>query len=202
MLGMQPVVPVIVIDDPRAAVPLAEALLGAGLATLEITLRTPRALECLTLMAATFPDACIGAGSIRSAAQMEMVKAAGARFAVSPGSSDQLVEAAIRSEMPFVPGAASASEVLRLQEQGYTLMKFFPAELAGGIPMLKALGAPLPEARFFPTGGISAELAPAYLALNNVTCIGGSWIAPDGMIASGDFAGIARRAADAARLTA
>ena len=194
------IVPVVNIEDPKTAVPLAETLLEAGLGAVEITLRTPRAIEALELVATAFPDACIGAGSVRTAAHFSEVKEAGARFAVSPGFSELLLKAAKDTEMPFVPGATTASDIIRLQECGYSLVKFFPAELAGGVQMLKALGAPLPEARFFPTGGITPELAPDYLNLENVACIGGSWIAPGKLIAARDFKAIARLAKDAARL--
>ncbi len=184
------IIPVVVIDDPASALPLAEALIDAGLATIEVTLRTPRAVESIEIIAAAFPEACIGAGSVRTESQFAQVKNAGARFAVSPGSSDALLAAAARHEMPFVPGAVTASETIRLQEHGYSLIKFFPAELTGGTRMLQALGAPLPEARFFPTGGITPELAASYLKLKNVACIGGSWIAPINLIAAGDFKSI------------
>jgi len=194
------IIPVVVIDDPASALPLAEALIDAGLATIEVTLRTPRAVESIEIIAAAFPEACIGAGSVRTESQFAQVKNAGARFAVSPGSSDALLAAAARHEMPFVPGAVTASETIRLQEHGYSLIKFFPAELTGGTRMLQALGAPLPEARFFPTGGITPELAASYLKLKNVACIGGSWIAPINLIAAGDFKSISRLAKDAARL--
>jgi len=195
------IVPVVVVDDPNAALPLAETLIGAGLATIEITLRTPHALVVIENIAKAFPEACIGAGSVRSATQFAQVKDVGARFAVSPGCSDSLLDAATKHQLPFVPGAVTASEIIRLQERGYSLIKFFPAELAGGTKMLKALGAPLPEARFFPTGGISPELAPGYLKLPNVTCLGGSWIAPVDLIAAGDFKSISALARDAGRLS-
>ena len=200
LLSGSRIIPVVVIDDPDAAVPLTEALIEAGLPTIEITLRTPRAIEAIENMVAAFPAACIGAGSVRAASQLARAQDAGARFAVSPGSSELLLDAAARYGMPFVPGAATASEVIRLQERGYSLTKFFPAELAGGIKMLQALGAPLPEAQFFPTGGITPDLAPGYLKLPNVMCIGGSWIAPDDLIAKGDFKMITRLAREAADL--
>lgn len=194
------IVPVVVIDDPDSAVALAEALVGAGLRFVEITLRTPKALPVIERIAAEVPDAIVGAGSVRTPLQFAAIRNAGARFAVSPGFSEQLNDAARQHAMPFVPGAATASEVLALQEHGYTLMKFFPAELAGGIDMLKALGAPLPEARFFPTGGITPARAPAYLRLANVCCIGGSWITPPELLAAGDFHAIGAIARDAVTL--
>lgn len=194
------IVPVVVLDDPDSAVALAEALVEAGLRFVEITLRTPKALPVIEHIAAGVPDAIVGAGSVRTPLQFAAIRNAGARFAVSPGFSEQLNDAARQLAMPFVPGAVTASEVLRLQEYGYTLMKFFPAELAGGIGMLKALGAPLPEARFFPTGGITPALAPDYLRLSNVRCIGGSWITPPDLLAAGDFHAISDIARDAASL--
>ncbi len=200
LLGNVRIVPVVVIDDPNAALPLADVLIEAGLATIEVTLRTASELQSIEKMAATYPDACIGAGSVREAGQFAQIKDAGAQFAVSPGSSETLIDAAGTLEMPFVPGAVTASETIRLQERGYTLIKFFPAELAGGTSMLKALGAPLPDARFFPTGGITPELAPGYLRLKNVSCIGGSWIAPVDLIANEDFRQIAHLARHALRI--
>jgi 2-dehydro-3-deoxyphosphogluconate aldolase/(4S)-4-hydroxy-2-oxoglutarate aldolase len=196
------IVPVVVIDDPAIAATLAEVLFEAGLDAIEITLRTPLALQAIENIMTAFPDACVGAGSVRKAEQFQQIKDAGARFAVSPGSSKSLLDAAAIHKMPFVPGAVTASEIIRLQEQRYALVKFFPAELAGGTKMLKALGAPLPEARFFPTGGITSELARDYLQLQSVACIGGSWITPANLLAAGDFASIARLARDAVRLTA
>lgn len=194
------IVPVVNIDDPATAVPLAETLLEAGFGVVEVTLRTPRALDSIEIIATAFPDTCVGAGSVRTATQFAQVKEAGAQFAVSPGYSESLLEAAEEQEMPFVPGATTASDIIRLQECGYSLVKFFPAELAGGTQMLSALGAPLPEIRFFPTGGITPELAPAYLNLGNVACIGGSWIAPSDLIAARNFKIIAKLAQTAANL--
>ena len=202
LLSGSGVIPVVVIDDPNLALPLAESLIDNGLDTIEITLRTPSALAAIEIIRKEFPDACIGAGSVRSVTQFAQLKAAGASFAVSPGSSDALLDAAAQHQIPFVPGAVTASEIIRLQERGYSLVKFFPAELAGGTKMLQALGAPLPEARFFPTGGISPELAPDYLKLPNVTCLGGSWIAPVKLIIARDFNAISTLAQDARRLGA
>lgn len=196
------IVPVIIIDDPNDALPLAEALIEGGLSTIEITLRTAGAIESIKKVVTAFPRACIGAGSIRTTLQLAQVKDAGAQFAVSPGSSTQLLDAAAKNNFPFVPGAVTASEIITLQEFGYTLVKFFPAELAGGTKMLTALGAPLPEARFFPTGGITRELAANYLALPNVSCIGGTWIAPVDLIAAGKFELISQRAREAMELVA
>ncbi len=194
------VVPVVVIEDAKLAVRLAETLLEAGLGTIEVTLRTTAAFEVIEKIAASAPDIMIGAGSVRNAQQLRQVSNAGAKFVVSPGFSSLLLDTAADCEMPFVPGASTASEIISLQERGYSLIKFFPAELAGGIQMLKALGAPLPEARFFPTGGITPELAEDYLALSNVSCIGGSWITPQVLLEKQDFASISKLAHEAALL--
>lgn len=195
------IVPVVVIEDPQIAVRLAGTLVEAGLRYVEITLRTENALAAIEKMASAVPEAVIGAGSVRLPEQFRKVRDAGARFAVSPGFSAQLTDAAAEASMPFVPGGVTASEVIRLQELGYSLVKFFPAELAGGISMLKALGAPLPEARFFPTGGVTASNAADYLRLPNVACLGGTWITPADKLEARDFESIgelARQAADIA----
>jgi 2-dehydro-3-deoxyphosphogluconate aldolase / (4S)-4-hydroxy-2-oxoglutarate aldolase len=192
------VVPVVVIDDSDNAVPLAECFVEAGLTTIEVTLRTDTALDSIERIASNVPGIVVGAGSLRSAQQVLDVSTAGARFAVAPGATDTLIEAAQNAKLPLIPGAATASEMMRLLEYGYLLQKFFPAELAGGIPYLDAVGAPLPEVRFVPTGGIDAELAVDYLALKNVAAVGGSWIAPSSMIVAKNFEAIARLAADAA----
>ncbi len=200
LLGGTRVVPVIVLEDAGQAVELARTLYAAGLPVLEITLRTDAAAEAIRRIAAEVPEAVVGAGSVRSAAHLRECVDAGARFAVSPGASPGLLDAADDTAVPLVPGAATASEVMRLLERGYVLQKFFPAEGAGGTAMLKALGAPLPEARFFPTGGITEALAGDYLALPNVGCVGGSWIAPPALLAGGDFDAIGRLASAAAAL--
>lgn len=200
LLAGTSIVPVVAIDDPDDALMLADTLIGAGLATIEVTLRTTGALKAIDNICKEFPDACVGAGSVRNAIQFAQVKDVGAKFAVSPGASAELLDAAEHHQLPFVPGAVTASEIIRLLGHGYSLIKFFPAELAGGVKMLQALGAPLPEAQFFPTGGISAEIAPEYLRLSNVSCIGGSWIAPTSLINSRDFETISRLARDAGRI--
>ncbi|HKL64227.1 MAG TPA: bifunctional 4-hydroxy-2-oxoglutarate aldolase/2-dehydro-3-deoxy-phosphogluconate aldolase [Woeseiaceae bacterium] len=200
LLGGIRVVPVIVLEDARHAVELARTLCAAGLPVLEITLRSDAAPEAIRRIAAEVPEALVGAGSVRNAAHLRECVEAGAKFAVSPGASPGLLDAAADSPVPLVPGAATASEVMGLLERGYALQKFFPAEGAGGTAMLKALGAPLPEARFFPTGGITEALARGYLALPNVDCVGGSWIAPPALLEAGDFVAIGRLAAAAADL--
>ena len=181
------VVPVVVIEDQESAVELAVTLLDAGIQAIEVTLRTPSALAAIEQIAKHVPDILVGAGSVRQASHFSQIADAGAQFAVSPGASEVLISRAKHAQMPYIPGAASASEILFLLEQGYELQKFFPAELGGGTAMLKALSAPLPEVKFFPTGGVTAQLAASYLQLPCVHCIGGTWIATPNLIASGDF---------------
>jgi len=195
------VVPVVVIDDPESAVELANTLLKAGITAIEVTLRTPAALAALEKIASQVPDILVGAGSVRQASHFSQIADAGAQFAVSPGGSKKLLEGAKKAKMPFVPGAASASEVLFLLEHGYELQKFFPAELNGGTAMLKALSAPLPEVKFFPTGGVTAQLAASYLQLHCVHCIGGTWIATPDLIAKGDYKKIGELAKTALTIT-
>ena len=200
ILGGARVVPVVVIDALDTAVPLAETLVDSGISVIEVTLRTDAALAAIDAIAKAVPGMVTGAGSVRTPEQMQAVVDAGAQFTVCPGATDRLVEAAEKSGVPFFPGGATPSEMLRLYELGFTTQKFFPAEVAGGIPMLKAVSGPLPEVRFMPTGGISAERAVDYLSLPNVACVGGSWITPKKMLASGDFDGIGKLAAAAAVL--
>lgn len=194
------VVPVVVIERVDAAVPLARALLAGGLTAIEVTLRTGEALAAIEAIAADVPDMLVGAGSIRRPAQLFDVQQAGAAFAVSPGYSERLLDAVAEIGMPFVPGAITPSEMLCLLGHGYHLQKFFPAELAGGPAFLKAAGAPLPELRFMPTGGITPDNVSAYLALPNVACVGGSWITPVELQARQDFDAIRQLAADAVEL--
>ena len=200
LLAKQRVVPVVVIEDADDAVPLAKTLLAAGLDAVEVTLRTEAGIDAIERIANEVPGMLVGAGSVRRAEQMQSVKSAGATFAVSPGSSDSLLDAAADASLPFVPGAVTASEMLKLLDLGYTLQKFFPAELPGGAAFLRAVGAPIPEVSFMPTGGISPDNAGDYLSLSNVACIGGSWIAPSGLLRDKDFDAIARLAAAAAKL--
>jgi 2-dehydro-3-deoxyphosphogluconate aldolase/(4S)-4-hydroxy-2-oxoglutarate aldolase len=194
------VVPVVVIDNAKDAVPLAKTLLDSGLEAIEVTLRTDAGLAAIERIASEVPGMLVGAGSIRRADQVTEVQSAGAAFAVSPGSSDALINAVADARLPFVPGAATASEMLRLLDCGYTLQKFFPAEPEGGTRFLKAVGAPIPDVRFMPTGGISPANAREYLALDNVACLGGSWIVPASLLRQGDFEAIAGLATDAAGL--
>ena len=194
------VVPVVVIENPDAAVPLARTLLGAGLRAIEVTLRTQDAIAAIRNVAAEVPDILVGAGSLRTPEQVEAVRAAGARFGVSPGSSPRLLDAVDAAQLPFIPGAITPSESLALLDRGYGLQKLFPANIAGGVPYLKALGAPLPEVSFMPTGGINADNVLEYLALPNVACVGGSWIAPRDLLGDGDYDAIGDIAIAAADL--
>lgn len=199
ILALSPVVPVLTIEDAAQAVPLARALLEGGIGVVEVTLRTAAALDAIAAMAGV-PGMVVGAGTVLTPSQYEAVATAGARFVVSPGSSEAVLDAAARSGVPFLPGAATPSEVLALLEQGYRLQKFFPAEPAGGIPMLKALAAPIPDVRFCPTGGIGIGNARDYLALPNVVCVGGSWLTPAPALAAGDWRSITALAAEVATL--
>ena len=194
------VVPVVVIDDADKAVTLASTLLDAGLRAIEVTLRTPAGLEAIRRIAAEVPDMIVGAGSVRQAAQVGDIVNAGARFGVCPGSSPALLDAVDAAGLPFIPGAITPSETLALLERGYSLQKLFPAELSGGVQYLRGIAAPIPEAHFMPTGGITVENAPAYLALDTVACIGGTWIAPASALAASDFDTIADLARAAAAL--
>ncbi|HWK53041.1 MAG TPA: bifunctional 4-hydroxy-2-oxoglutarate aldolase/2-dehydro-3-deoxy-phosphogluconate aldolase [Hyphomicrobiales bacterium] len=200
ILHSSPVIPVITLDKLAHAVPLAQALLGNGLKVLEITLRTPVALDAIRELRAAFPTALIGAGTVVDTRSFEQALAAGAQFVVSPGSTPALLQAARDGNVPFLPGANTPSEVMRLLEQGVHSMKFFPAEAAGGTTMLKALAAPLPQARFCPTGGITPALAPQYLALPNVACVGGSWMVSKALVDAGDWLRIGELAGAAAAL--
>ena len=202
LLAAQRVVPVVVIEDADDAVPLAKTLLASGLDAIEVTLRTNAGIDAIERIANEVPGMLVGAGSVRRAAQIAAVKSAGALFAVSPGSSDALLEAVTDAELPFVPGAVTASEMLKLLDHGYTLQKFFPAELSGGAAFLKAVAAPIPEVSFMPTGGIGPDNAKDYLSLSNVACIGGSWIAPPALLRAKNFDAIAELAAAAAELKA
>lgn len=184
---LAPVIPVIVIERVEDAVPLARALVRGGLPVIEITLRTPAALDAIRRVRADVSEAVVGAGTILNAADLAAARQAGARFGVSPGTSPALASLIANSDLPFLPGAATASEVMALLEAGFAIQKFFPAEAAGGIAALKALHGPFERVRFCPTGGISAGNAAAYLALPNVIAVGGSWVAPAATIRAGRF---------------
>jgi 2-dehydro-3-deoxyphosphogluconate aldolase/(4S)-4-hydroxy-2-oxoglutarate aldolase len=196
---LAPIIPVLVVDDAAQARPLAEALVSGGLPALEVTLRTPAALDVIAAMAEV-PGGVVGAGTLITPEDVRDAKAAGARFGVSPGATDALVEACIAEGLPLLPGAATASEAMALLARGFDMLKFFPAEAAGGAAFLKALAAPLPQIAFCPTGGVTPENARQYLSLPNVLCAGGSWVAPPAMQGAGDWAGIAARAREAAKL--
>lgn len=198
--ALGPVMPVIVIHQAEQALGLADALLEGGIRGIEITLRTPAALPAIEIIASKRPEMVVGAGTVIDAATARSAKAAGAVFAVSPGSTESLIAACGEQALPLLPGAATVSEMLALYEQGFAQLKFFPASQAGGPAFLKALQSPLPQLQFCPTGGITQDTAPDWLSLANVPCLGGSWIASAEHIAAGDFAGIAARAGTAAQL--
>ncbi|MEI7445304.1 MAG: bifunctional 4-hydroxy-2-oxoglutarate aldolase/2-dehydro-3-deoxy-phosphogluconate aldolase [Burkholderiales bacterium] len=195
-----PVIPVIVLDDARHAVPLARACADGGVDVLEVTLRTPAGLESLRRIAAEVPSAWVGAGTVTTVADVVRVAAAGARFAVSPGFDPAIVAAARDHGLPLMPGVMTPTEVMAALAQGLSLLKLFPAAVAGGVAMLKALAGPFPGVRFCPTGGIDARSAPDYLALPNVVAVGGSWLTPASAIARGDWAAITTLARAAAAL--
>ncbi|MDX3580252.1 bifunctional 4-hydroxy-2-oxoglutarate aldolase/2-dehydro-3-deoxy-phosphogluconate aldolase [Streptomyces europaeiscabiei] len=198
VLDLAPVLPVVVVDDPADAVPLARALVAGGLPAIEVTLRTPGALDAVRAIAADVPAAVVGVGTVVTPAQVTEAVAAGGRFLVSPGWTDVLLKAMRASGVPFLPGVSTASEVVALLERGVREMKFFPAEAAGGTAYLKSLAGPLPQARFCPTGGIGAGNAPEYLSLPNVGCVGGTWMLPEAAVAARDWGrieGLAREAA-------
>ena len=200
ILALGPVMPVIVIDDAADAVPLAEALLEGGLQTIEITLRTDAALDAMAEIAHHCPDMVIGAGTVLEKEHARLAKQAGAVFAVSPGATPALIEGCADVGLDLLPGAASASEAMALYEQGFDALKFFPAVPAGGASFLKSLASPLPQITFCPTGGITQQTAPDFLALDNVGCVGGSWLATRVDIANKDFKTITARAKMAASL--
>ncbi|WP_405391172.1 bifunctional 4-hydroxy-2-oxoglutarate aldolase/2-dehydro-3-deoxy-phosphogluconate aldolase [Streptomyces sp. NBC_01102] len=200
VLDLAPVVPVVVLEDAADAVPLARALVAGGLPAIEVTLRTAAALDAIRAIAAEVPGAVVGAGTVISVRHVTETVSAGARFLVSPGWTDTLLDAMKASGVPFLPGVSTTSEVVALLERGVTEMKFFPAEAAGGTAYLKALSAPLPQARFCPTGGISLASAPAYLALPNVGCVGGSWMVPGDAVAAKDWTRVERLAREASAL--
>lgn len=199
-LSLAPVMPVVVLDDAHDAVPLARALRAGGIRTIEITLRTPAALDSIRAVASAVPDLAVGAGTVLTEDDINAAAAAGARYALSPGATPALLRAGRNTAIPLIPGVASASEIMLGLEFGYRCFKFFPAEQLGGPAALKALGAPLPAAKFCPTGGIGEDKAGTYLALANVICVGGSWIAPAEKLKAKDWAGIEALARKAAAL--
>ena len=200
LAGHGPVIPVIVLQRVQDAVPLAQALVAGGVRVLEVTMRTPVALQCIEAIARAVPGAIVGAGTIRSAADARAAKSAGSAFGVSPGYTAAVGAACREAGLPLLPGVATAGEVMAAQADGLSFLKFFPATAAGGIPMLKALGGPFPDVVFCPTGGITLQSAPQFLALANVKVCGGSWLTPADAVAAGDWAQITRLAQEAAAL--
>lgn len=200
LLDGQPVIPVLKIAKAADAVPLARALARGGLRVIEITLRTPEALEAVRRVAGEVEDAIVGAGTILSARQFEEAAAAGSKFIVSPGVTRELLAAGRASEVPLLPGAITPGEIMTAREAGLDFLKFFPAEQAGGAAFLKALASPLADIRFCPTGGVSAKNAMDYLSLPNVVCVGGSWVAPDDLVAAGKWEAIEALAREASTL--
>jgi len=194
------VVPVLVIEAPQQAPALARALCAGGLTVLEVTLRTPGALAALEAMRTAVPEALVGAGTLTRREDFVRARDAGAQFAVTPGLTAMLAQAADDTGVPLLPGVMSASEILAAREAGYDFLKFFPAEQAGGVALLQAFRGPFADVRFCPTGGITRESAPRYLQLDNVVCIGGSWVAPGERVRRGDWAGIEQLAREAAAL--
>ena len=197
--ALAPIIPVLVVEDAAHARRLAEALVAGGLPALEVTLRTPAALDVIREMSQV-PGGVVGAGTLLTPEDVHAAKAAGASFGVSPGATDRLLDACEAADLPLLPGAATASEAMALLERGYDMLKFFPAEASGGAPALKAIGAPIPQIAFCPTGGVSLANATAYLSLPNVVCAGGSWVAPADAVQSGDWSRIETLAREAAAL--
>jgi 2-dehydro-3-deoxyphosphogluconate aldolase / (4S)-4-hydroxy-2-oxoglutarate aldolase len=195
-----PVIPVLVISDVAQAVPLAQALVEGGVRMLEVTLRTPQALACIEAIARAVSQAVVGAGTIRTADDARAAARAGARFAVSPGYTSRVGQACRDAGLALLPGVATSSEIMAAQEDGFNELKFFPAMQAGGAAMLKAWGGPFADVRFCPTGGVTVSNAPELLALSNVVCVGGSWLAPLDAVASGDWGRITQLARDTATL--
>ena len=192
-----PVVPVLVINDVEKAVPLAKALMEGGIKVLEVTLRTPAAIDVIKRIAEEVPDSLIGAGTVTNAQQLKAVVEAGAKFAISPGMTADLLKAGMGAEIPLIPGISSTSDLMKGKDAGYTHMKFFPAEASGGVKAIKSISGPFPDVTFCPTGGIGPNNYNDYLALNNVKCVGGSWLAPDDAIEAGDWARITQLAKEA-----
>ncbi|HEY6573632.1 MAG TPA: bifunctional 4-hydroxy-2-oxoglutarate aldolase/2-dehydro-3-deoxy-phosphogluconate aldolase [Mycobacterium sp.] len=200
LLNRVPVIPVVVIDDLEHAVPIARALVAGGLPVIELTLRTPVALDAIERIANEVPEIYLGAGTIVDPGQAKQAASAGAQFLVSPGSTRSTLQAMTDTGLPHLPGVATVTEIMAALEAGYTELKFFPAEPAGGAPYLKSVSSPIPNVRFCPTGGISTRNAPQYLALPNVGCVGGSWITPADVVAAEDWARVAELAAEAVSL--
>ncbi|KXF76066.1 keto-deoxy-phosphogluconate aldolase [Paramesorhizobium deserti] len=202
ILKGQPVIPVLLVDRVADAAPLARALAAGGLPAIEITLRTSAALDAIRAVAEEVPEAIVGAGTILNARQYEEAAKAGSRFIVSPGTTKAIRDAANDSDVPLLPAAITPSEIMAMREEGYTYLKFFPAEQAGGAAFLKALSSPLAGTFFCPTGGVSLANAKTYLSLPNVVCVGGSWVAPKELVEAGEWEKITTLAAEASKLSA
>lgn len=196
---LAPVVPVLVVEDASSAADLARALVAGGLPALEVTLRTTAALDVIREIAGV-EGGVVGAGTLLTPADVIAAKEAGALFGVTPGTTDRLIDAALDAELPLLPGAATATEALRLLERGFSIQKFFPAEASGGVPALKAIGGPMPQVQFCPTGGVTLKNAPDYLALSNTICVGGSWVAPKDAVDARDWSRITELAEEASKL--
>lgn len=197
--ALAPIVPVLVVNNASTARPLAEALVSGGLPALEVTLRTPAALDAIRAMSEV-TGGVVGAGTLITPEDVKAAKAAGAKFGVSPGATDSLIQACEDEGLPLLAGASTATEAMKMLEKGYDLLKFFPAEASGGAPALKAIGAPLPQIQFCPTGGVSLANAMDYLSLQNVICAGGSWVAPAKLVAEQDWGGVETLAREASQL--
>ena len=202
VMALAPVIPVLTVRNAEDGVAQARALVAGGLRAIEVTLRTAGALAAITAIRDAVPDAVVGAGTVVNPGQIAEACAAGARFLVSPGASPALAQAAAAAPVPFLPGVATASEAMTLMALGFRALKLFPAEAAGGVRLLASLAGPLPDLRFCPTGGIDLAKAPAYLALPNVVCVGGSWMLPKAALDSGDYAAVETLAREAAALRA
>jgi 2-dehydro-3-deoxyphosphogluconate aldolase/(4S)-4-hydroxy-2-oxoglutarate aldolase len=200
LLDLSPVVPVVVVDDPATAMPLARALASGGVPIIEVTLRSDAALDAIRAIGAGVPSVTVGAGTVCSPEQVKLAVEAGAQFLVSPGATDRLLDALQDSGLPFLTGTATTSDMLRLLERGVTEAKLFPATVVGGVPLLRAVYGPLPQLRFCPTGGITLNTAPEFLALPNVGCVGGTWLTPKSLVEAGDWGAIERLAGEAAAL--
>jgi 2-dehydro-3-deoxyphosphogluconate aldolase/(4S)-4-hydroxy-2-oxoglutarate aldolase len=200
IVGLAPVIPVLTVNELEQAVPLARALAAGGLRVLEVTMRTPVALAAVEAMRKAVPEAIVGVGTLTRAVDFAGASRAGAQFGVTPGLTPELAAAARGARFPLLPGVMTPTELIAARAQGFTVLKLFPAQQAGGIGMLQALGAPFPDVLFCPTGGITRSTAPDYLALANVACVGGSWVAPRNLLESRDWAAIEQLARDAAGL--
>jgi 2-dehydro-3-deoxyphosphogluconate aldolase / (4S)-4-hydroxy-2-oxoglutarate aldolase len=199
ILGGSRIVAVLVVEDVAVAVPLARALVEGGIGLIEVTLRSAVALDAIAAIVRGVPEAVVGAGTLTTPGQFAEAEKRGCRFLVSPGATPALCEAAAQSAVPWLPGAATVSEMLALRERGYLIQKFFPAEASGGVARLKSLASPLPDLRFCPTGGIGEHNVQDYLAVPNVVCVGGSWMAPPALVRAGDWAAITALAARLSR---